>query len=406
VALLDALIGQIVTIAPYIALFVMFWLYIFARKLPLTASVAFTTVTLMHTMRSNIAKAGWLSKNMTGAMVAFKRLDSFFASSRPLENYPAGPPRIQSATFRRSPKASFLLKDISLDFVEGGLNVVIGPSGSGKTTLMLAILGETCKESGTVTRPKDVGYTSQTAWLQNATIKDNILFSSAFEQVRYDRILDVCCLREDISEFSRGDETKIGENGAILSGGQRARVALARALYSKASLLLLDDIFSALDARTAAALWEQCFCSDLLEGRTTILVTQIPWIASQADLAVELENGMIKNKEQHIGVVRRPVSNLREFQGAAELQPNGDALNDNGKVAAAKTASDDVDDELKAGKTGGRMLCKSSLVSGQPIIENSDSPFSTQIPKLLWQSALCRPLFPHHDPFWRGSDRR
>ncbi|QPG94728.1 hypothetical protein C2857_006841 [Epichloe festucae Fl1] len=188
-----------------------------------------------------------------------------FASTVPLVKYPEGPLRIEKGRFRRNKKATFALENISLDFVQGGLNVVTGQSGSGKSTLLLAILGETYLEAGYVEVPADIAYASQTSWLQNQTIQDNILFGSTMEQTRYDRILAACCLPEDLRELPEGDQTSVGERmETSLSGGQKARVALAIALYSRAPLLLLDDIFSALDAKTSAGVWQYCFCGDLL----------------------------------------------------------------------------------------------------------------------------------------------
>lgn len=151
-------------------------------------------------------------------------------------------------------------------------------------------------------------------------------------------------------------------------GGQKARVALARALYSKAPLLLLDDIFSALDAKTAATVWELCFCSDLLKGRTVVLVTQINWIAEQSDLTVRLENGSILSKEQNIGVVRKAIQLTKdEVEGDSNKPINGTDKNGadgtngtngatNGKPKTDKPApvkKNEIDDEMKAtGKTG------------------------------------------------------
>ncbi|EMR69939.1 putative abc transporter protein [Eutypa lata UCREL1] len=215
--------------------------------------------------------------------------------------------KIWGLNILRSKKASFALKDVSIDFVEGGLNVVMGQSGSGKSTLLMSILGETILEEGLITCPKDIAYASQSPWLQNETIRDNILFNSPFEQVRYDRVINACGLPIDFNEFPERDETEVGENGASLSGGQKSRVALARALYSKASVILLDDVFSALDSKTSALLWKEAFCGDLLKGRTVVLVTQLPWIGPQADLTVLLENGLVKEAQQNLGVGKLPV---------------------------------------------------------------------------------------------------
>ena len=293
---------------PVITLLTIFGLYVGVVQQPLTAAVAFTTSTLTLTLKRNLGLVAFMTRNASEALVSLERLDRYFSSAEPLIRFPVGPLKIQAATFRRSKKeTSFRLRDISIDFVDGGLNIVSGKSGSGKTSLILSILGELALESGSVTRPSDVAFASQTPWLQNKTIRENIVFNAPFEQARYDRIIEACCLPLDLEELPSGDQTEVGEDGTALSGGQKSRIALARALYSKTPLLLLDDIFSTLDTKTTAEVWKLCFCSDMLKGRTVVLVTQIPWLAPQADLAITMEDGMVKAIEQNLGVIRKPV---------------------------------------------------------------------------------------------------
>nr|XP_036588424.1 ABC multidrug transporter [Colletotrichum truncatum]KAF6799797.1 ABC multidrug transporter [Colletotrichum truncatum] len=364
VSLIYVALNQITALMPYIALITMFTLYVGVLGQSLTAATAFTTVFLVKNIRRNVTQLGFMSRNITNALIAVGRLDKYFESTTPLEEYPEGTLDIREATFRRNKTATFQLKNISIDFVEGGLNVVSGASGSGKTTLLLAILGETIKESGSITRPKDVAFASQTAWLQNDTIKENILFNSSYEKIRYDNVINACCLPVDLREMDKGEQTVVGENGSSLSGGQKARVALARALYSKAPLLLLDDIFSALDAKTSALLWERCFCSDLLKGRTVVLVAQQPWVAAQADISVTLEDGEIKNVEQNLGIVRQPVAVAKDIEGEAdtsdasdtEVETQTDPLNDRSKVADDKVIKDVVAQEMKTGGKNARLM--------------------------------------------------
>ncbi|TFB03632.1 ATP-binding cassette transporter abc4 [Trichoderma ghanense] len=372
VAVLQTMVNQVTQCFPYIGLLVMFGLHVGVEKHPLDASTAFTAAFLVKNIRRNIMMASAFSRNFAAASVAFNRLDKYFDSTVPLIRYPVGPLRIEGASFRRNKRATFRLENISLDFVEGGLNVVTGQSGSGKSTLLLAILGETHLEGGKVTAPGDIAFASQSAWLQNDTIQANILFQAPMDRARYDRVIEACCLNIDLKELSDGDQTVVGENGTSLSGGQKARVALARALYSTASLLLLDDIFSALDAKTSAGVWKHCFCSDLLKGRTVVLVTQVPWISSQADFSVLLERGQVKSAEHNIGAVRRPIQ-IAEILGGddddidtetqagtetppePELQSTGDALNDPAKVATETSAKDIVNQEMKASGKVGRL---------------------------------------------------
>ncbi|KAI2624137.1 ABC transporter [Hypoxylon sp. NC1633] len=377
-------LNQLTEAIPTLSLVVIFTLQVLVRKQPLTADVAFTAITLVRTLRRNLSMASNFSRGVIAAGVSLKRLDRYFDNITPLRPTPVGPLRISEATFRRNKKASFALNDISIDFVEGGLNVVTGQSGSGKSTLLMSILGETILEAGSITSPEDIAYASQSPWLQNETIRENILFNSPFEQVRYDRVINACGLPIDFNEFPERDGTEVGENGASLSGGQKSRVALARALYSKASVILLDDVFSALDSKTSASLWKEAFCGDLLEGRTVVLVTQQPWIPPQADLSVSLENGSIKEIQQNLGVVRKSVTldaklvdegnvdvtaesvatHATEIHGGTT---NGNHTNGGIKSAEDKRRDEVTEEALKTGPTARLQFFQYMRLFGNPI---------------------------------------
>ncbi|EGX92829.1 ABC multidrug transporter, putative [Cordyceps militaris CM01] len=378
IAVLQTVINQVTQAFPFFSLLVMFGLYVGVGDRRLDASTAFTTVFLVKNIRRNIMMASSLSRSFAGAIVAFGRLDKFFGTAVPLVEYPVGPLRIINASFRRNKKAVFSLEKISLNFVEGGLNVITGQSGSGKSTLLLAILGETYLETGAVTAPSDIAYASQTAWLQNDSIQNNVLFGSPMDRIRYNRILEACCLLTDLHELPLKDQTTVGENGTSLSGGQKARVALARALYSGASLILLDDIFSALDAKTSAGVWKRAFCSNLLKGRTTVLVTQIPWISSQADYAISLDKGRVVRAEANIGAVRRPITIAQVLGGDGdedgdtetpmEAELEEDVADTRRKLLNGSGTKDVVNQEMRAsGKVGRLTFVEYMGYFGSPI---------------------------------------
>ena len=181
-----------------------------------------------------------------------------------------------------------VLRQVSLR-AETGLTLIFGRIGSGKTALLQALLGELDMVVGHCELPHTaVGYCSQTPWLQDMSIRENILFYSQYEEQRYRDVLDACALMPDIATFAEGDQSLIGEkwvflfgflrtltkiSGITLSGGQRARVALARAMYSKSRVLLLDDPLAALDHNTAHTVVTKCFSGPLAFGRVILLVT-------------------------------------------------------------------------------------------------------------------------------------
>ena len=168
---------------------------------------------------------------------------------------------------------------------------VTGPVGSGKSSLLMAILGELSAISGTVTLNGRVAYVPQIPWVFSGTIRDNILFGRPLDVSSYYKTLDVCCMQPDLQNFPKGDLTEIGHRGVSLSGGQRVRVSLARALYSAADVYLLDDPLSAVDAKVGKHLFNNCICG-FLSNRTRVFVThQLDFLTHIPDVIV-LNNGV------------------------------------------------------------------------------------------------------------------
>ncbi|EKD21137.1 ABC transporter [Drepanopeziza brunnea f. sp. 'multigermtubi' MB_m1] len=252
-----------------------FWAYTVLSGKSLRVDVAFPALQLFSMLESSLREVPNLITVLLNARVSIGRLEEFMNE-----------PDKEEATFTPSTKiemkhASFawpgaqepVLCDINLSF-SSGLTVICGEVGAGKTALLQALLGELDQLDGEYHRTNEmVGYCGQTPWLQSMSIRENILFSAPYEEARYKQVLEACALIPDMANFKHGDLSMIGENGIGLSGGQKARVSLARAVYSRANVLLLDDPLSALDHQTAEYIVRKCLAGPLLKGRTTILVT-------------------------------------------------------------------------------------------------------------------------------------
>ncbi|KAF8963028.1 hypothetical protein BDZ97DRAFT_1920149 [Flammula alnicola] len=175
------------------------------------------------------------------------------------------------------------------------VNLIIGPTGSGKTSMLMALLGEMhylpSHPDSWFNLPRNggVAYATQESWVQNASIRDNILFGAPYDEERYRNVIRQCALENDLELFEAGDKTEVGERGLTLSGGQKARVTLARAIYSQAKIILLDDILAALDVHTSTWIVNKCLRGDLVKGRTILLVTHnVALAAPIADFIVSI----------------------------------------------------------------------------------------------------------------------
>ncbi|KAL3283454.1 hypothetical protein HHI36_006598 [Cryptolaemus montrouzieri] len=187
------------------------------------------------------------------------------------------------------------VKNITLSVRRGELLAVIGTVGSGKSSLLEMILGELIITSGSKVVSGSISYASQEPWVFGASVRQNILFGSEYNKKKYNEVVRVCSLERDFQQFTDGDLTLVGDRGASLSGGQKARINLARAVYRDADIYLLDDPLSAVDIHVSKHLYEQCI-NGYLNGKTRILVTHQVHHLKNANNIVILENGSIVNQ--------------------------------------------------------------------------------------------------------------
>ncbi|KAJ3195835.1 hypothetical protein HK101_010929 [Irineochytrium annulatum] len=201
---------------------------------------------------------------------------------------PVPPPRGE----RHSADAQFALHDISITIRKGSLTAIVGPVGCGKTTLLAGILGEVNRSSGQVHVTGNVAYCAQQPWIRTGTVEDNILFGLPLDVQKLRKVVTRTQMQDDIDSFSHGFKTEIGEKGVNMSGGQKARIALARAAYSNAEIVLLDDPLAALDSTVSRAVFEDCIQHEL-HARTRVITTHKRDILSECDQIIFMHNGRI-----------------------------------------------------------------------------------------------------------------
>jgi ATP-binding cassette subfamily C (CFTR/MRP) protein 4 len=185
-----------------------------------------------------------------------------------------------------------VLNDVSLEASSGELVGIAGADGSGKSTLLQVILKEIEPTKGFVDVEGAVSYAVQEAWIFSASVRQNILFGEEMDLEKYQKVIRVCALEEDLSLFPHGDQTLVGERGVMLSGGQKARISLARAVYRDADIYLLDDPLSAVDAHVAEHIFNECILN-YLKNKSVVLVTHQVKYLSKVNKVYFIENGKL-----------------------------------------------------------------------------------------------------------------
>jgi len=237
---------------------------------------------------------------------------------------------------------SFRLHDINIKIKKNSLTAIVGAVGSGKSSLINAIIGEMKKEEGKIIHGGTISYCSQQAWIQNATVRDNILFGKEYDEELYRKVIEYCSLTHDLEIFPDGDMTEIGERGINLSGGQKQRINLARAVYFNSDIILMDDPLSAVDAHVSRALFDNCILG-ALANKTRILVTHQLHILPRVDYIIVMNNGRIEEQGEYDELMQKDGEFARLMRTYGGIDDSEDDLTD-------KSSDDENEKEAVEGK--------------------------------------------------------
>lgn len=283
----------------------------------LTPSVAFVSLNLFGNLYTAFQELPARASELNVSWNSCQRIQRYLGGPEQKDTAtPSEHVGLEAATFAWPTDAgasTFRLCDVDVKFPKGKLSIVTGKTGSGKGLLLAAILDEATREAGRLLKPSptmetgekasyispgSIAAVSQPPWIENCTVKDNIIFGYPYVEERYKKVLYACALEKDLEILPHGDQTVAGLNGAVLSGGQKWRVALARAMYSPAEILVFEDILSAVDSPVAKWICTHVLEGELAKDRTIILVTHQPSLClAAASYLVVVEDGTAKGSK-------------------------------------------------------------------------------------------------------------
>ncbi|KAM4634683.1 multidrug resistance-associated protein 1-like isoform 2-T2 [Polymixia lowei] len=299
----------------FLIAFAMFGVYVLIDdKNVLDAQKVFVSMALINILKTPLSQLPFAMSTTMQAIVSLRRLGKFLCQDelKPdnVEQIPYSPDGdavvVEAGTFAWSKEGPPCLRRITVHVKQGSLVAVVGHVGSGKSSLLSAMLGETEKRSGHASVKGSVAYVPQQAWIQNATLKDNIVFGQERKESWYHRVVEACALLPDLEILPAGDSTEIGEKGLNLSGGQKQRVSLARAVFRKADVYLLDDPLSAVDAHVGQHIFDRVIGpKGVLKDKTRVLVTHGLSYLPQADLILVMVEGEITEMGSYLELMGR-----------------------------------------------------------------------------------------------------
>lgn len=300
-------------VASKIIVFVTFTTYVLLGNV-ITASRVFVAVTLYGAVRLTVTLFFPSAiERASEAFVSIQRIKNFLL----LDEIPRCLPQLPSdgktivhvqdcTAYWDKASETPTLQGISFTVRPGELLAVVGPVGAGKSSLLSAVLGELPSSQGLVSVHGSVAYVSQQPWVFSGTVRSNILFGKKYEKERYDKVIKACALKKDLQLLKDGDLTVIGDRGATLSGGQKARVNLARAVYQDADIYLLDDPLSAVDAEVSRHLFELCICQSLHDKITILVTHQLQYLKAASQILI-LKDGRMVEKGTYTDFLRSGV---------------------------------------------------------------------------------------------------
>ncbi|KAF8928276.1 hypothetical protein BGZ58_009765 [Dissophora ornata] len=306
---------------PFLVSLATFSVYALVMKQPMTTDVVFSSIALFNLLQFPLAMFPSVISSCVEAYVAMDRVYKFLTSAEVDPNaIIIEDPRkisgrnasdkyallVQDASYSWSKNSTPVISDINLALKKDCLLSVIGRVGSGKSSLIAALCGDLERISGEIRIRGSVAFVPQQAWIMNDTLRANILFGNSYDPVFYQKTIEACCLQQDFNMLLGGDMTEIGERGINLSGGQKARISLARAVYARTDIYLFDDPLSAVDAHVGRTIFDKVIGpKGLLAGKTRILVThQIQYLAQSTNIMM-LRDGRIVEQGTYQELMRK-----------------------------------------------------------------------------------------------------
>uniref|UniRef100_A0A8C9ET34 Multidrug resistance-associated protein 1 n=1 Tax=Pavo cristatus TaxID=9049 RepID=A0A8C9ET34_PAVCR len=360
--------------APFLVALSTFAVYVkIDKNNVLDAQKAFVSLALFNILRFPLNILPMVISSIVEASVSLKRLRVFLSHEEldpdsiirgPITNA-EGSIVVKNATFSWSKTDPPSLNSINFTVPEGSLIAVVGQVGCGKSSLLSALLGEMDKKEGYVVVKGSVAYVPQQAWIQNATLEDNIIFGREMNESRYKRVIEACALLPDLEILPMGDRTEIGEKGVNLSGGQKQRVSLARAVYCNADTYLFDDPLSAVDAHVGKHIFEKVIGpKGILKNKTRVLVTHAVNYLPQMDTILVMTDGEISEMGSYQELLKQDgafAEFLRTYANAEQSRESSDANSPSGKEG--KPVENGVLVNEAPGKLMHRQLSNSSTYS-------------------------------------------
>uniref|UniRef100_A0A6G1SLE4 ABC-type glutathione-S-conjugate transporter n=1 Tax=Aceria tosichella TaxID=561515 RepID=A0A6G1SLE4_9ACAR len=314
----------------------------------LDAEKAFVSISLFNLLKFPLSMLPSLITSFVLTMVSSRRLSKFLNSDELVEyvtrnDDPNQAITIENATMAWTANSSeingldgkpgtgpqAILRNVSMQVKKGSFVAIVGQVASGKSSLISSILGEMYRISGrlNISGSLNLAYVPQRAFIQNMSVKDNILFGSECNQERYNRVLAACSLQADLETLPGGDQAEIGEKGINLSGGQKQRVSLARACYSDSDIVLLDDPLSALDSHVAKHVYDEVLSSTsgLLRDKTRVLATNSLFVLPHVDQIVVLDGGRVVESGTYGELMGNKNGNLAEIMRQYNVNQDADS---------------------------------------------------------------------------------
>lgn len=316
-----------------------FGVYVLINKTPLTTDLVFPALTLFNLLTFPLTVLPMVITSIVEASVAVGRLTEFFIADElqddavryidePPKNNGEDSVRIRDATFTWDKNESRnALENINFTANRGELTAIVGRVGTGKSSLLQSILGDLWKYNGEVVVRGRLAYVAQQPWVMNASVKENIVFGHRWDPHFYQQTINACALADDFRTLPDGDQTEVGERGISLSGGQKARLTLARAVYARADIYLLDDILSAVDQHVGRHLINNVLGpKGLLAGKARILATNAIPVLKEANYIYLLRDRTVleKGTYQQLMAMRGEVANIIKSASQDEAESTGE----------------------------------------------------------------------------------